>query len=151
MTTATATAPAAPVLTLTYVSSARQLFTIEELVELVEQTRRKNERLGVSGLLLYSGGNVIQTLEGPPETVDQLFWTIADDPRHSEVRLLERRARDDRAFATWSMGFRHLSAREVADTSGYTAFVRHSVGRDLDTHPESAFELLERFRATAVQ
>ena len=37
-----------------------------------------------------------------------------------------------------------------ADTAGYTAFVRHSVGRDLDTHPESAFELLERFRATAV-
>ena len=138
-------------LSLTYTSAATRLMSVAELVELIEQIRPKNERLGVTGLLLYSGGNVIQTLEGPPETVDQLFWTIADDPRHSEVRLLERRARDDRAFATWSMGFRHLSAREIADTSGYTAFVRHSVGRDLDTHPESAFELLERFRATAVQ
>ncbi len=146
----TTTTPAAPVLTLTYTSSARELFTIDELVELVEHTRRKNERLGVSGLLLYSGGNVIQTLEGAPETVDSLFWTIADDPRHTDVRLLERRGRDDRAFATWSMGFRHLTTREIADTAGYTAFVRHSVGRDLDTHPESAFELLERFRATAV-
>ena len=146
----TQTLPASPVLTLTYTSSARELFTIDELVELVEQTRRKNARLGVSGLLLYSGGNVIQTLEGEPATVDSLFWTIADDPRHTDVRLLERRGRDDRAFATWSMGFRHLTAREIADTAGYTDFVRHSVGRDLDTHPESAFELLERFRATAV-
>lgn len=146
----TAPTSASPVLTLTYVSTARELFTIDELVELVEHTRRKNERLAVSGLLLYSGGNVIQTLEGAPETVDQLFWTIADDPRHTAVRLLERRGRDDRAFATWSMGFRHLTAREMADTAGYTSFVRHSVGRDLDTHPESAFELLERFRATAV-
>ena len=148
MTTTTATT--APVLTLTYTSTARELFTIDQLVELVEHTRRNNERLGVSGLLLYSGGNVIQTLEGTPETVDSLFWTIADDPRHTAVRLLERRGRSDRAFASWSMGFRHLTAREVADTAGYTAFVRHSVGRDLDTHPESAFELLERFRATAV-
>lgn len=146
----TQTQSSSPVLTLTYVSSARRLFSIEELVELVEQIRPKNDRLGVSGLLLYSGGNVIQTLEGPPQTVDPLFWTIADDPRHTGVRLLERRNREDRAFASWSMGFRHLTAREVVDTSGYTAFVRHSVGRDLDTHPESAFELLERFRATAV-
>ena len=148
MTTTTATT--APVLTLTYTSTARELFTIDQLVELVEHTRRNNERLGVSGLLLYSGGNVIQTLEGAPETVDSLFWTIADDPRHTGVRLLERRGRTHRAFASWSMGFRHLTVREVADTAGYTAFVRHSVGRDLDTHPESAFELLERFRATAV-
>ena len=148
MTTTTATT--APVLTLTYTSTARELFTIDQLVELVEHTRRNNERLGISGLLLYSGGNVIQTLEGAPETVDSLFWTIADDARHTGVRLLERRGRTDRAFGSWSMGFRHLTAREVADTAGYTAFVRHSVGRDLDTHPESAFELLERFRATAV-
>ncbi|MDR7253101.1 hypothetical protein J2X46_002086 [Nocardioides sp. BE266] len=144
------TAPASSVLTLTYVSSARELFTIDQLVDLVEQIRPKNHRLGVSGLLLYSGGNVIQTLEGAPEAVDELFWTIADDPRHTEVRLLERRPREDRAFAGWSMGFRHLTSREIADTVGYTDFVRHSVGRDLDTHPESAFELLERFRATAV-
>ncbi|WP_374454026.1 BLUF domain-containing protein [Nocardioides sp.] len=144
------TLPGPPVLTLTYASSARELFTIDELVELVEQIRPKNHRLGVSGLLLYSGGNVIQTLEGEPGTVDALFRTIAEDPRHTGVRVLERRGRDDRAFASWSMGFRHLTAREIADTSGYTAFVEHSVGRDLDTHPESAFELLERFRATAV-
>ena len=57
-------------LTLTYTSSATDLMDVVALVELIEQIRPKNERLGLTGLLLYSGGNVIQTLEGTPEAVD---------------------------------------------------------------------------------
>lgn len=138
------------VLTLTYTSSATDLFTVDELVELIEQIRPKNESLGVTGLLLYSGGNVIQTLEGVEADVMTIFDAICADERHTGIRVLDRRSVAARAFATWSMGFRNVSAREVADTVGYTAFVRHSLGRDLNTHAESAFELLERFRRTAV-
>lgn len=138
------------VLTLTYTSTATTLLTIDELVELIEQIRPKNEQLGVTGLLLYSGGNVIQTLEGSEADVMTVFDAICGDERHTAIEVVDRRTVAARAFATWSMGFRNVSAREVADIVGYTAFVKHSVGRDLDTHAESAFELLERFRRTAV-
>lgn len=138
------------VLTLTYTSAATDLFTVDELVELIEQIRPKNESLGVTGLLLYSGGNVIQTLEGAEADVMTVFDAICADARHDRIEVLDRRTVAARAFATWSMGFRNVSAREVADTVGYTAFVKHSLGRDLSTHAESAFELLERFRRTAV-
>ena len=144
------TAAATPVLSLTYTSSATRLLSIEQLVELVEEIRPKNARLGITGLLLYSGGNVIQTLEGAPHAVDSVFGSIMLDPRHTDVRVVERRDAQARSFAAWSMGFRNITAREAADISGYTEFVRHSVGRDLATHRESAFELLERFRASAV-
>ncbi|MCW2739349.1 hypothetical protein [Nocardioides sp.] len=51
MTTDTS-APDGHVLTMTYVSSATRLLSVQQLVELIEQIRPKNERLGVTGLQL---------------------------------------------------------------------------------------------------
>ena len=137
-------------ISLTYTSVATRLLSVTELVELIEQIRAKNERLGVTGLLLYSGGNVIQTLEGTSVAVGEVFDAIAADPRHGGVRLVERSEVDQRAFSTWSMGFRNVSAREVDELQDFGTFARESAGRDLGAHAASAFELLERFRVNAV-
>ena len=134
------------ILTLTYTSSATTLMSVTQLVELIEQIRPKNERLGLTGLLLYSGGNVIQTLEGTSYAVDAVFDTIRADARHGDVRVVDRRLVDDRSFASWSMGFRNVSAREIADLQDFNEFARQSVGHDLVTHAAPAFELLETFR-----
>ena len=136
----------ADLVSVTYTSAATRLMSVAQLVELIEQTRTKNERLGVTGLLLYSGGNVIQTLEGTPEAVGAVFGAITDDPRHGDVRVVDRRAIDERAFTTWSMGFRNVSAREIADLQDFNDFARQSVGHDLVVHATPAFELLETFR-----
>lgn len=133
---------------LTYTSAATRLLSVAQLVELIEQIRTKNERLGVTGLLLYSGGNVIQTLEGTPEAVEAVFGAITDDPRHGDVRVVDRRAIDERAFATWSMGFRNVSAREVDQMQDFGDFARQSVGHDMDAHAASAFDLLAKFRVS---
>jgi hypothetical protein len=133
-------------LTLTYTSAATRLMSVAQLVELIEQIRPKNERLGLTGLLLYSGGNVIQTLEGSSHAVDAVFDAIRADPRHGDVRVVDRRLVDDRSFSTWSMGFRNVSAREVADLQDFNEFARQSVGHDLVAHVAPAFELLESFR-----
>ena len=139
-----------PLISLTYTSAATRLLSVTELVELIEQIRPKNERLGVTGLLLYSGGNVIQTLEGTAYAVDDVFDAIRVDSRHGDVHVVERRDVDERSFATWSMGFRNVSAREVAQLQDFGAFARESVGRDLSPHATSAFDLLQKFRVNAV-
>ena len=140
----------ADLMTLTYTSSATQLLDVTQLVELIEQIRPKNERLGITGLLLYSGGNVIQTLEGTPQAVEEVYDAIAVDPRHSEVHVVDRRAVPGRAFASWSMGFRNVTAREVADLEDFNDFARQSVGHDLGAHAGAAFDLLQAFRVNAV-
>ncbi|NPD04446.1 BLUF domain-containing protein [Nocardioides sp. zg-1308] len=137
-------------LTITYTSSAMQLMSVAELVDLIEQIRPKNERLGVTGLLLYSGGTVIQTLEGPEDVIDGLFGVITADARHTDVRVVDRRYVDQRAFATWSMGFRNVTAREIADLQDFGDFARQSVGDDLSSHAVAAFGLLDTFRVNAV-
>jgi hypothetical protein len=70
-------------------------------------------------MLLYSGGNVIQTLEGPEESVEKVFASIETDPRHTGMRVLLRERIETRAFPEWSMGFRNITEREVRDISGY--------------------------------
>jgi hypothetical protein len=145
-----ATTDDASLLSLTYTSAATRLMSVAELVELIEQIRPKNERLGVTGLLLYSGGNVIQTLEGTSYAVDAVFDAIQADSRHGDVHVVERRAVDERSYGTWSMGFRNVSAREVAQLQDFGAFARDSVGHDLTPHATSAFELLEKFRVNAL-
>lgn len=143
-------APDGHVLRLTYTSTLTHLLSVRQLVDLIEQIRPKNEHLGVTGLLLYSGGNVIQTIEGDPPTIESLFGAIVLDPRHSDVRIVERQQVADRAFSSWSMGFRNVSAREVAQLQDFNDFARQSVGRDLGLHASSAFGLLETFRTDVV-
>jgi hypothetical protein len=66
--------------------------------------RPKNETLCLTGMLLYSGGNIIQTLDGPDEAVDTTFASIVRDPRHRGVFTLLRERIDERAFPDWTMG-----------------------------------------------
>lgn len=138
------------VLSLTYTSAATRLLSVGQLVELIEQIRPKNERLGVTGLLLYSGGNVVQTLEGETASVDAIFDAIRADARHSDVRVVDRRLVDERAFTSWSMGFRNVGAREVVELQDFTELARESVGDDLSAHAVAAFDLLGTFRVNAV-
>jgi len=133
-------------LSLVYVSSATVPFSTADLVTLLQHTRENNERLGVTGLLLYKDGNFIQVLEGPDETVRKLFQTISADPRHGGViRLIEEHG--ERRFPDWSMGFRNLDDAEIRDLSGYSEFMNEPLdSRQFQSDPSRAIKLLEVFR-----
>ena len=140
----------ADLVSLTYTSTATRLMSVAQLVELIEQIRPKNERLGLTGLLLYSGGNVIQTLEGGPEAVDAVFDAIADDPRHGDVRVVDRRAIVERALVPppgrWASATCRRARSPTCRTSATSS--AQSVGHDLGAHAASAFDLLAKFRVS---
>jgi len=102
-----------------YLSSAVELFTEAQLVELLRKSGANNERHGVSGMLLYQGGNFIQVLEGPVEAVDRVLARVAKDPRHRGVIVMSRRPVAEREFGEWSMGFATMTADEIAGFSGF--------------------------------
>ena len=54
---------------LIYVSSGVRVLTDAEIFEILTQSRRNNERCGITGLLLYRDGNLMQVLEGPGAAV----------------------------------------------------------------------------------
>ena len=89
---------------LIYKSIARpELLRDDGLERLLEQCVTNNTRLGIKGLLVISGENVMQALEGPPQFVNELFRKIVADERHRDVELVTYEGQGGTHFYDWSM------------------------------------------------
>jgi hypothetical protein len=94
-----------------YVSRFAQPFRESELEELGKRAAEKNEALGVTGILMTSGGLFYQELEGPRDAVDELFGAIRSDTRHTDLLVLAiEEDVTDRMFPNWSMKTVNLDA-----------------------------------------
>jgi hypothetical protein len=77
----------------------------EGLVEaIVQQARRNNPELGVTGVLCHAGDIFLQVLEGGRDPVNVLYNRIVADRRHRRVTLLNYEEILERRFAGWTMG-----------------------------------------------
>uniref|UniRef100_UPI0039B4714C BLUF domain-containing protein n=1 Tax=Vibrio vulnificus TaxID=672 RepID=UPI0039B4714C len=56
--------------------------------QLCEQASHNNRNLGIEGLLLCSGMEFMQCLDGPREAVSSVDKNIVKAPRHAAFRLL---------------------------------------------------------------
>jgi hypothetical protein len=127
---------------LIYLSSARILFSEEELLELLQQSREFNQAHDITGILIYRNGTFLQVLEGHPDTIARLYYRIERDPRHHRCLLLLRQNIAERAFEGWVMGFPATSSAAVESTDGYIDFFSHCPVPD---HGAPAYRLLSSF------
>jgi hypothetical protein len=132
---------------LVYASSALRPFSEPELRTLLRKARQNNVKLGVTGMLLYKGGNFLQALEGEQEVVTTLLTSIESDPRHRGVLVLLRRTSEQRDFPDWSMGFRNLANQDAGNMPGYSDFMNTSLtGAELSQDPNRCMKLLLLFK-----
>uniref|UniRef100_Q07LL8 BLUF domain protein n=1 Tax=Rhodopseudomonas palustris (strain BisA53) TaxID=316055 RepID=Q07LL8_RHOP5 len=91
-----------PMIQLIYAS---QPFGFDEaaLAGILMDTRRCNERDGITGALICRGDLYLQLLEGPQEAVEAAYQRIERDHRHLEIKLLSRRTVTERLFPAWAM------------------------------------------------
>lgn len=106
-------------ITIVYISSVVRELSNHELTALLEQSREKNARLGVTGILLYRDMDVMQLIEGPAEAVPSLAKTIYADPRHHRIIQLLERNTSNREFPDWSMEFRNVGSSRVHQLSRF--------------------------------
>ena len=104
---------------LIYISAANHLLSEQELAELLTVSRANNTRLNVTGILLYSNGNILQVLEGEKEVVQSLYEKITKDERHRNVLRLISNESAERSFSDWSMAFKTLNPEEWDEYEGY--------------------------------
>lgn len=109
---------------LVYASRAARPFTDTDLAELLSRSRTKNDRLDVTGMLLFHEGSFIQALEGERETVEALYERIAEDPRHDDALLLHRGEQEGRSFEGWSMGYEQVGAVTPPLPEGFNRFLQ---------------------------
>ena len=76
-----------------------------DIEDILTKSCANNYLKNVTGALFLNGEWFVQILEGGRQAVSELFVTIATDPRHSAVCLLEVSVIDERAFADWDMRY----------------------------------------------
>lgn len=109
---------------LVYVSTACGPLCDEDLARLLEQSRERNKRNGITGMLLFKDGRFIQLLEGQEENVQKVYCSIARDERHHSVQLLWSRYVQYREFPDWTMGFQNVDDLDLSALEGYTPFLK---------------------------
>lgn len=83
-----------------------QAFPEAELHKILAGARRRNADLGITGVLLYHGGEFVQLLEGPRAAVEHVYRdVILRDARHAAVNLDWEQDIAQRGFTGWHMGF----------------------------------------------
>lgn len=133
---------------LIYISRARQQISQSDLLNMLEDFRANNQRMDVTGLLLYDGkGAFIQVIEGDEPEISALFGRIKQDERHEQVHLLGLHPIQQREFPDWQMGFKLLTDYNEQDIPGLSHFLEQ-VDPAGNTHEVMTFakELLTFFR-----
>ena len=88
-----------------YVSLASEEMTMQQLDALLAQSRLKNEKSQVTGVLVYHQREFLQLLEGEADAVNALFEQIEVDQRHQQVCKLWDGPISERSYTRWSMAF----------------------------------------------
>ncbi len=132
---------------LVYVSSAVTPFSSTELTDLLTVSHENNLPAGITGMLLYKDGNVMQVLEGDEAAVLKLYAKIGRDPRHRGLLTILQGPLENRQFPDWSMGFRDLRASGVETTPGYSEFLNTPLtGQEFSSDPTRCQRLLMTFK-----
>ena len=65
-------------------------------------SRANNRSAGIGGVLVYTGADFLQVIEGPPPAVSDLWARIGRDPRHHTIGKFH----DDVAAEAWYPEFK---------------------------------------------
>ena len=101
---------------LIYTSSAAKGLDDFALREIAQTSIYNNQLLGVTGLLLFHQGSILQILEGDKESVTSLYEKVKQDKRHNGCMLLSTRIAEKREFSDWFMGYKNVSAEDLGET-----------------------------------
>ena len=131
---------------LIYISSATRELGEGDLAELLKQSRARNKKQNVTGMLLYRDGAFLQVLEGEEKDVDEIYSSICLDRRNAGNYLIERKVIKERNFPDWSMGFENLVTWPPDDLEGgLDIFAKAREPAEIAKRKDMAVKLLLRF------
>ena len=123
--------------------------TDNALIELPRQSRARNERNRVTGMLLYKGGHFMGVLEGNKARVTKIFASVERDSRQKSVDVLRAEHIPHRDFPDWRMGFNTSDKLDPSTTTGYTRFLEPDFTPDYSSDDSvEAFAMLSAFKCS---
>ena len=104
---------------LVYVSSAVELLTEDLLEKILTSSWKNNLNSGITGVLIYNEGNLLQVLEGSKKGLHNLYGKISQDKRHYGCIILQDTPSNTRSFEDWPMGFKSVNNIEFLQLQKY--------------------------------
>ena len=96
-----------------YASMETVPFSGAALADLVERSRVRNERHGITAMLLHQQGAFLHAIEGEEAKVRALYAKVSADPRHRISEVLVQIQLAKRVFAGQAMGFCNAKSGEL--------------------------------------
>lgn len=90
---------------LVYASRLDKDTPVSEIRQILDKSRKNNEKDGITGVLCFNSKYFLQCLEGPRDAVNRAYNRIGRDPRHTDLALLSFDDIVARDFDDWSMGY----------------------------------------------
>ena len=90
---------------LVYTSTISEKFSSDSISDILETARTKNKESNVTGMLCFNRKYFLQCLEGSRAKVNETYHNILNDPRHSNIIMLDYKEISAREFSEWSMGY----------------------------------------------
>ncbi len=115
-----------------------------DLFYLLAHARRRNETLGLSGLIIYDRGYFFQWLEGDNVALGKVWNSIRRDTRHTEIVVLADQTIPIRLFDDWHMRFAHRDQQHEAIVDGFS-IADPALLDDLHLNPEKTPNILAAF------
>jgi hypothetical protein len=141
------TADARPIFQVVYESTASDSLTKTDLQEILRVARSNNAELDITGLLIHAQGHFLQVLEGPEAAVRDLYATIQEDPRHSNIEPLLSTSVAERTFPEWKMALDNLAV--VAGEEGVSPLLQTGELETDSTPRGDLMDAIDRFRRAA--
>jgi hypothetical protein len=116
------------------------------LKAILESSVRLNQLSGITGMLLYYKGGLLQVLEGDQAEVMDTYARICNDKRHCNITDFGISEVPHRRFGQWLMGFKHISDREITNFPMLTSIFSMATQSGATTvNSAIALEMLELF------
>lgn len=138
----------ARVFQLIYFSQANKPTDSSILADILATSRANNDRLGISGLLLYENRHFLQVLEGERDSVEVLYRSIKRDPRHKNVTLITTIDEAERLFTGWAMAHYEFGPEDAELLQSFVQITGRSPANSATDYAdaESAMRFVGAFR-----
>jgi hypothetical protein len=140
---------------LIYSSLTKKDLSRDELFQILEKSRSRNNLMGLSGFLLcinedyfseIINGIFLQVLEGEKEDVLKLSDIIKKDKRHHDLVLVTEGVSLKRMFDNWKMGYRDMNILQFKSRLAQFDLKREDILKPAE-NPEDSQAIIELIKS----
>jgi len=85
------------------------------VADIAVKSRTSNQKLDITGLLIFDGMHFCQQIEGGGQPLVALMERIRQDPRHTHVAVLHHGPLEKRRFGGFSLGYTSVEDIEALE------------------------------------